>query len=322
MSAMETWADVIAFKRGEDSRPSLSTVLNHVRGAIIEAGFVSRGRITSGLKEAYRPFAIDDAALRDVVEEALRLLLLSGDIDQFTTSAGRGYAATRPRRIAWGGDKTALLGAVSDGISDSIVRHVPSSDTLGDAVASLDLVDELGRPEWRSILVELGGADAPAGNAAALFVHAQSRAASGERFSLDEPDKVAVVSGRAEFFGKAENVPSGRWQRVAGDGCFPATIRAGYTTRNVVLHISGKEATLWQPPTRDIWRWIVVGQTLAQGDTVLRYDRASSTLEFLTPPPRQAERAALIVGAQSSAWSWVVDEQAHAAIAALMGCPR
>ncbi len=333
----EAWAKAISFCHDQDGCPSLSTVLSHIRAAIIESGFVRRGRITRGLNEAYRPFAIDADALRKIVEEALRLLLLSGDIDQFTTSAGRGYAATPPRRIAWGGDKTTLLGAIctpaelaaqdgggdktSNGVSDTIVRHVDASHTLSDPVASLELVAELGRPEWRSILVELGGADAPSGTAAELFVHAQACAASGERFSLDEPDSVAILSGRSEFFGKAENAPSGRWQRGAGDGCFPATIRARYTNRNVVLHVAGTEATLWQPPTQDIWRWIVVGQTLTQGDSVLRYDRASSKLDFLTPPPRQAERAALIVGRRISAWSWSVDEQAHAVIAALVGCP-
>ena len=94
------------------------------------------------------------------------------------------------------------------------------------------------------------------------------------------------------------------------------------SNRNVILHIADTEATLWQPPTQDIWRWIVVGQTLAQGDQVLRYDRASSRLDFLTPPPRQAERAALIAGTQTGAWSWFVDKPAYEIIAALMGRPQ
>ncbi|TPK87369.1 hypothetical protein [Mesorhizobium sp. B2-4-17] len=322
MNALDAWAEAIEFKRDEDGRPSLDTVLNHIRGAIIEAGFVSRGRITSGLKESYRPFAVDDTVLREITEEALRILLLSGDIDQFTTSLGRGYAATPPRRIGWRGDKTALLGAVSDGRLKTIVRQIPVSEALSDAVASVDLADELGWAEWRSILLELGGADSPSGNATGLFAHARSCAIGGDRFSLDEPDKIAVVSGRGEFFGKAEDAPSGRWQRVTGDGCFPAAVRAGYAMRGVLLHISGTEATAWQPPTWDIWRWLVVGHTLEQGDPVLRYDRVSSTLDFLTPPPRQAERAALITGAQRSAWSWTVDEDAYAVIAGLMGVPR
>ena len=322
MNTVETWAEAISLELDQDGRPALSTVLSHIRAAIIESGFTSRGRITSGLKEAYRPFAIDPSALRDVIEEALRLLLLSGDIDQFATSAGRGYAATPPRRISWGGDKTTLLGAISNNLSEKIVRHIDASETFSDPVVSFDLVAELGRPEWRSILVALGGADAPTGTAAELYSHAQARAASGERFSLDEPEKVAIISCRSEFFGKAENAPSGRWQRVAGNGCFPATIRAGYTNRNVILHIADTEATLWQPPTQDIWRWIVVGQTLAQGDQVLRYDPASSRLDFLTPPPRRAERAALIAGTQTGAWSWFVDEPAYDIITALMGRPQ
>ena len=131
-----------------------------------------------------------------------------------------------------------------------------------------------------------------------------------------------MVSGRAEFFGRADPAPSGRWRRVEADGFFPAAIRTGYTLKNVVLHVAGKETTLWQPPSRDIWRWIVVGQTLAQGDPVLRYDPPSGTLDFLTPPPRQAERAALLTGEQKTAWSWTLDASAYALVAALMGSPR
>ncbi len=88
-----------------------------------------------------------------------------------------------------------------------------------------------------------------------------------------------------------------------------------------MLQISGKQATLWQPPSGDIWRWIVVGLTLAQGDPVLRYNHATCTLQFLTPPPSQVERAALIAGTQGSAWSWTIDAQAYDVITALLGSP-
>jgi hypothetical protein len=88
------------------------------------------------------------------------------------------------------------------------------------------------------------------------------------------------------------------------------------------MHVAGKETTLWHPPWRDIWCWIVVGHTLAQGDRVLRYDREHNILNFLTPPPRQAERAALITGVQMAAWSWKVDPIAYAVIADIMGDPR
>jgi hypothetical protein len=167
--------------------------------------------------------------------------------------------------------------------------------------------------------VELHGADSPEDNAVALFQLARTLAGSGERYSLDEPQRVAVLSGRGEFFGRAENAPSGRWKRIDGDGCFPAAIRSGFKTRLVVLAIEGNNATLWQPPTVDLWRWVVVGATLALGDGVLRYDRNTGALDFLTPPPRQAERVVLLTGHQTGPWSWRIDEKAHETLVKIMG---
>jgi hypothetical protein len=127
-----------------------------------------------------------------------------------------------------------------------------------------------------------------------------------------------VVSGRGAFFGRAEEVPSGRWQRIEGDGCFPAAIQSGFNRRFVVLSISGNHATLWQPPTMDHWRWIVIGSTLALGDPVLRYNPAAGVLDFLTPPPRQAERGAFLTGHKTGPWSWRIDDKAYGTIARLM----
>jgi hypothetical protein len=249
-------------------------VVHHIRCAVVEAGFVSRGRITRGLKEAYAPFELDESVLARKIDEALELLRLSGDIDEFSTSAGRGYAPTPPRRVAWGGSEVAVLGATTVASSPVIVRRIAATET-DESLMNVRLDDELGRPDWRSMLVELGSADTSEDNATAVFKLAQALATSGERYSLDEPQRVAVVSGRGEFFGKAENAPSGRWHRVDGDGCFPAAVRTGYTMRYVVLSVSGRGATLWQPPTLDVWRWVVVGATLALGDPVLRYANVS-----------------------------------------------
>jgi hypothetical protein len=319
MSAGEAWARAIAFSADDDGGPKLETVATHIRDAVFEAGFVSRGRITCGLKEAYRPLGLDEALIRQRIEAALNLLLLSGDLDEYNTSVGRGYAGTPPRLVYWGGETKTLLGTSISGIG--VVRH-QRADLLGsEAAAQISLSDELGRPEWRNSLVELGAADAPDGDARSLFAFSQTLAASGERYSLDEPTAVAVVGGRGQFFGRADPSPSGRWRRVEADGFFPAAIRTGYSYKNVVLHVAGKNTTLWQPPSRDIWRWIVVGQTLALGDPVLRYDPASEILDFLTPPPRQAERAALITGTQQAAWSWKIEPRAYAEIAALMRSP-
>ncbi len=145
MSGLDNWADAIAFRREDDGRPALVSVANHVRHAITEAGFVRHGRITAGLREAYGPFMVDDTPLSEIIDEALGLLLLIGDIGMFTTSAGRGYAATPPRRIAWGGDRTTVLGAVPIGPSSSLVRQVSPLETISAELAAVSLTDELGR---------------------------------------------------------------------------------------------------------------------------------------------------------------------------------
>ncbi|MCF8710432.1 hypothetical protein [Rhizorhapis sp. SPR117] len=319
MTMLDAWSEAIGYTADDADSPSLPAVVEHIRSAVFEAGFVSRGRITSGLKEAYRPFDLDEAMIREKTDAAIDLMLLSGDLEEYATSAGRGYAGTPPRLIDWDGDRVSLLG--SSRLGTGTVRQFAAETSPSDGV-TIALNDELGRPEWRNALVELGCADAPESDARTLFAFSQALAASGERYSLDEPNAVAVVSGRAEFFGRADPAPSGRWSRVEAEGFYPAAIRTGYTLKNVVLHVAGKDTTLWQPPSRDIWRWIVVGLTLAHGDPVLRYDRANGVLDFLTPPPRQAERAALITGEQLKPWSWRLDTSAYAVIAKLMGSPR
>jgi hypothetical protein len=317
MSVVSAWSEAINFVPDETGGPSLETVVEHVRSAIIEAGFVSRGRITSGLNEAYRPLGLEEVKTSKMIEAAINLMLLSGDLEEYTTSAGRGYAATPARLIHWDGDLLCVLGASTQG--SGTVRQFPASGQLDDFVVRITLLEELGRPEWRDALVELGAADAPDGDPRALFAFSKALAASGDRYSLDEPNAVAVVSGRSEFFGSAEPVLSGRWRGVDATGFYPAAIRAGYATKNVVLHVAGKDTTVWQPPSRDIWRWIVVGHTLAQGDPVLRYDDTNCVLDFLTPPPRQAERAALLSGVRKAPWSWKLDRRAYRLIAQLMG---
>lgn len=320
MTIATIWSDAIGYVTDDEGGPSLETVVEHIRTSVIENGFTSRGRITSGLKEAYRPLGIDDAIVRKKTDAAIRALLLSGDIEEFSTAAGRGYASTPPRQIHWGGSHTALLGSSTFG--SGLVRHLPLGERPDDNAVSVSLQEELGRPEWRDALVELGSADAPTSDARELNAFTRALAASGERYSLDEPEAVAVVSGRGDFFGRMDPTPSGRWRRPDGDGTHAAVIRTGYITRNVVLHVEGKDATLWEAPTRDVWCWIVVGQTLSQNDPVLRYDARSGSLDFLIPPPRQAERAALIAGTRTGLWSWKVDGEAHAIIAGLMGSPR
>jgi hypothetical protein len=321
MSLADIWAEAIGAERDVDGQPLLGTVLAHIRGAVIETGYVSHGRITSGLKEAYRPLGVDEKKLRDTIDEAIRVLLLSGDFDEFTTGAGRGYAATSPRFVAWGGNRVALLGSTLVGNDTELVRHL-SRDEVDAATITIPLAIELGRPEWRSALVDLNAADVLDDGVGALFSLASTLAASGERYSLDEPLAVLVLSGRGRFFGRPEGAPSGRWQRVGVDGCFPAVIKSGFISRYVVLNVADGEATLWQPVSRDLWHWVVVGATMAAGDPVISYDLATQRLDFLTPPPRQIERAALLTSRRIGPWSWNADTQVHAVIADLMTAAR
>jgi hypothetical protein len=314
----ESWADAIGYVADENRVPSLDTIVRHIRAAIVESGFVTRSRLTSGLKEAYRPFDIDTLAVRDQVEEALRLLLLTGDIDQFATAAGRAYTTTPPRCVGWGGSLVAILGGVTLETNDDTVRRLTPEEASSLPAAEVSLADELGRPDWRTALVALGGADAAEGDPSALFAYASSLAMGGERFALEPAETIAVLAERGDFFGKAEPMPSGRWVRPTRYGIFPAIVRTGYQARNVVLHIANGQATLWQPPSRDIWRWIVIGATRAQGDAALRYDPTMGQLTFLTPPPRQLERAVWLTGVQKAPWTWQVDAAPFAVIEALL----
>ena len=319
---MNAWGQAIGFVADAEGAPSLETVIGHIRGAVVEGGYISRGRITSGLKEAYRPLALDESYLANRIEEALRILELSGDLDEYATAAGRGYAPTPPRQVDWGGAEVAVLGAATDAGSSVAVRRSARDVDRGAAVAKFSLHAELGRPEWRNALVELLGADAANDGPTALFHLAQALASSGDRYALDEPNSVAVLSGLGPFFGKTDPTPSGRWQRVEESGCFPAIVKNGYSSRVAVLNVDRSTATIWFPPSRDIWRWIVVGQTLEAGHPVSRYDPATGQFDFLTEPPRQAERAALLTGIQTKAWSWRLDPFANSVIESLMGLPR
>lgn len=317
MSSATLWAEALQWSGETDLLRG--NVLRHIRDAVGDAGYVSRGRITSGCMEAYRPLGIDDDALRTAIDEAIGLMMRSGDIDELATGMGRGYAPTLPRRIAWGGADDTILGgpAVS---SDETVRHLSDAAALADFIA-IPLLRELGRPAWRDALVEVGGSDEPTGDARALCGYACALTTSGERFALDEPNRVAVLSGSGAYYGFPHDV-SGRWTRATDEGFYPAVIESGYTHRRVLLAIQDGAATLWEPPSRDFWHWIIVGFTLGQGARVWDYDTATGVFEFLTPPTRQAERAAMLTGAQLSPWSWRVDSEAQAIIAGLLGAPR
>ena len=314
MSDTATWAKLLHLTG--DCKALQASVLHHIRDSVREAGYVSRGRITSGIKEAFRPLGLEEERLRGAIDEAISLLMRTGDIDELSTGAGRGYAPTPPRRITWGGTDDVLLGSVPVSSNDT-VRRAPAQAANLDAVRT-SLQVELGRPAWRDMLVMLGSADQPDSDPTALSAYAETLTRSGERYSLDEPNALAVLSENGEFFGSPDDL-SGRWARATANGFYAAAITSGYTRRRALLAIDNGTATLWEPPSRDVWHWIIVGITLAQGGQARRYNRATETLDFLTPPPRQAERAALLTGEQLSAWSWRVDAQAEPIIARLLG---
>jgi hypothetical protein len=190
-----------------------------------------------------------------------------------------------------------------------------------ESTIQIALSEELGRAEWRNALVELGGGDDPSGDARSLCVYSENLASSGESFSLDDPTTIAVLGGRGEFFGSAEPILSGRWRRIDSAGFFPGIYRVGYSPKYVMVSVSGSGINVWEPPSRDIWRWLVVGYTLKLGDPVLRYCAESGTLDFLVPPPFQAERAALIAGTQVGTWSWQVEPSVYELIKNLTGFP-
>ena len=48
MTTAVAWSDAIGFDTDENGAPAITTLVAHIRAAVAEAGFVSRGRITSG----------------------------------------------------------------------------------------------------------------------------------------------------------------------------------------------------------------------------------------------------------------------------------
>ena len=122
MTLAGAWSDAIGFYTDENGAPAITSIVAHVRAAVAEAGYVSRGRITGGLKEAYRPLGVNETVLREQSDAAIDRMLLSGDLEEHSTSAGRGYAATSPRLIDWGSSDVSLLGASDLRVRDRLAR--------------------------------------------------------------------------------------------------------------------------------------------------------------------------------------------------------
>ena len=318
---LEAWADAIGYGVDPDGAPAVDGLCRTLRSAVFHSGFVTLARLTSGLREAYSPLGVSDTALTSPAAEAIRLLVLTGDVEEFSTAAGRAYASTPPRSVVWGGEQVALLGALDLKLESNGVRRVARSAIGSVAAAEVTLAEELGRAEWSLRLVELGGADAGDGDASALAQFAAACAASGDRYVDDPYSPAVVLSGRGDYFGDPRNAPGGRWRRIGDLGTFPAVVKDAYRSRRVVMHLDETGTRVWTPADHDLWRWIVVASTLAQGDEVLRYAPDTGLMNFLTPPPRQLERAARLAGTQVSPWIWRLDAAAFDIVSSLIHPP-
>lgn len=315
---MNSWAEAIGLEADENGQPSLATVVKHIRDAVIEAGFVSRGRITSGLKESYRPLDLDESVLAQRMDQALDLLTKSGDFIELATATGRAYAPSQARRIEISGDRHVLLGSANHADFSGVVRHGASSAVSAEPVPVQTLESELGIAEWRLALVELGGSDNSEDGAAGLYDFAKILASSGESFRLVDAD-IAVLSGRGDFFGSFDKPPSGRWQNPGAAGCFPAAIRKRYGASLVILDSDGSHGSIWQPQSRDLWRWATLGLTLSVGDPIYRFDPQTKIMKFLVPLPGQLERLMLLSARHESTWSWIVTDATIRVLDKLVG---
>lgn len=318
---MNPWSEAIGFEPDENGQPSIATIVEHIRNAVIEAGFVSRGRMTSGLKESYRPLRVDEGLVAQRMDQALDVLTKTGDFIELTTATGRAYAPSQARRVIISEDRHVLLGAANHGDYSGIVRRGPSSAVSAEPIPVRTLDAEIGLAEWRLALVELGGSDSSEDGAASLYDFARALASSGEYLRLADAD-IAVLSGRGDFFGSFDKLPSGRWQNPGAAGSFPAAIRKQYGASFVVLNSEGSHGSIWQPQSRDLWRWAALGFTLSVGDPIYRFDQQTRIVKFLVPLPRQLERLMLLSARLETTWSWVVTDATIRVLENLVGKPR
>lgn len=319
---LDAWALAIGSETDENGAPTPDSVGRTLRAAVVEVGFATLARLKAGLRESYRPLGFSDADLSDAAEEALRTLVATGDLDLFHTASGRAFASTPARVVDWGGPHVAILGGTSARLGDAGVRRFARGGAEPPvAAAEVSLADELGRPEWLRALVSLGGHDPGDGRVEALAELVIGLARGGERYAHEPSNPTAVLSGRGDFFGDPGNAPQGRWERPGKHGTFPAVLPRAYGSRRFVVHSDDDGSRAWEPSEPDLWRWVVVAMTKSTGDDVVRYDPSSGRMSFLTPPPRQLERAARLAGTRAGPWSWFVDAGAFAVIEGLISRP-
>jgi hypothetical protein len=86
------------------------------------------------------------------------------------------------------------------------------------------------------------------------------------------------------------------------------------------LVAAGNEGvTAWETRDWDLWRWAVVGQTLAASDPVARWIEEDSHFVALTPPPQQLSRLLTLAGTIERPWRWLVTKPVAQAAMRLLG---
>ena len=320
MSASD-WAEAIGATLDDSGSPTRADIASHIRSAVRAAGSLRRGQITRGMNESYAPFEIEDGALRASLDRVLQELVLIGDLTELKTASGAAYILTSPRLVVMDDDRATVLGASNlEPGGARIARQLVASDWPSpESMLRVDVRAEFGIADWRLHLVEIGGVDAPLGTAETLFGHVVRLSMGGDRLETLTADKVRVLSGRQAYFGRYDGPqPDGRWQLAAGDGAFCAVRHAGHGWRPCVLSIQGGRATVWEPEGWELWQWAIVGQTMAGGDPVCRYDEESSEFSALVPLPRQVRRLLTIAGEPTGSWRWRVPKAVGAAAEAFL----
>jgi hypothetical protein len=306
------WAQAIDADLDEAGVPTLATIVGHIRSAASTESYLLRSRITRALKESYAPFHCDEAQLRTAIHQACEVLVRIGDLTAFQSDGGPGYVATPERLVAIDETEAAILGtaAGSDASTAGLVRRLPMEAARATVTAPLiSLTEEIGPPDWRLHILNLGGQDDRVGGPGALFTRLGGLAAGGERLDRVEPDALRVLSKRGPYFGRVQAGGSdGRWTAMAGEGVFCAQRRRLYGWQTCVVSISQRGATAVDVTDQDRWRWAVAGQTLLAGDPIFTWGEGQ--LQCLTPPPFQLQRLFDVAGDNIGPWKWTVGKAA------------
>lgn len=302
------WAQAIEVDLDEAGVPTLATIVGHIRSAAATESYLLRSRVTRALKESYAPFQCDEAQLRTAIHQACDFLVRIGDLTVFQSDGGPGYVATPERLVGFDDNEVAILGVTAESAASTVglVRRLPMETALATVSAPLiSLTEEIGPPDWRLHIIQLGGQDDRAGGPGALFTRLSGLASGGERLDRIEPETLRVLSKRGKYFGGVQAAGAdGRWTAAVGEGVFCARRRRTYGWQNCVVSLGQHGATAVDVTDLDRWRWAVVGQTLLAGDPIFEWNEGQ--LQCFTPPPFQLQRLFDLAGDNIGPWKWTV----------------